>query len=65
MAPHVAIVAQPQVVPYLAVQAVEDGAQVQSLAGFLLTYNYHRPQSELQGQPAITRLVTHLCGKDT
>ena len=37
----------------------------QALTRFLRTYNYYRPHSSLQGQPLITRLVTHLCGKDT
>ena len=36
----------------------------QALPGFLHTYNHHRPHSSLGGQPPITRLVTHLCGKD-
>ena len=37
----------------------------QALTGFLHTYNHQRPHSSLRGQPPITRLVTHLCGKDT
>ena len=36
----------------------------QALTLFLRTYNHHRPHSSLGGQPPITRLVTHLCGKD-
>ena len=37
----------------------------QALTRFLNTYNHHRPHSSLRGQPPITQLVTHLCGKDT
>ena len=37
----------------------------QALNTFLDFYNHHRPHSSLKGQPPITRLVTHLCGKDT
>ena len=37
----------------------------QALTRFLRTYNHRRPHSSLGGQPPITRLVTHLCGKDT
>ena len=37
----------------------------QALTRFLRTYNHQRPHSSLRGQPPITRLVTHLCGKDT
>ncbi len=40
-------------------------ARRQALTRFLRTYNHHRPHSSLRGQPPITRLVTHLCGKDT
>ena len=36
----------------------------QALTRFLNTYNHHRPHSSLRGQPPITQLVTHLCGKD-
>ena len=36
-----------------------------ALTTFLRTYNHHRPHSSLGDQPPITRLVTHLCGKDT
>ena len=36
----------------------------QALGDFLRTYNHHRPHSSLGGQPPITRLATHLCGKD-
>ena len=36
-----------------------------ALTRFLRTYNHHRPHSSLGGQPPITKLVTHLCGKDT
>ncbi len=35
-----------------------------ALTRFLRTYNHHRPHSSLGDQPPITRLVTHLCGKD-
>ncbi|MDE0231075.1 MAG: IS481 family transposase [bacterium] len=35
-----------------------------ALTKYLRTYNHHRPHSSLGGQPPITRLVTHLCGKD-
>ena len=37
----------------------------QALAGFLDTYNRTRPHSELGGQPPMTVLVNHLCGKDS
>ena len=37
----------------------------QALTRFLRTYNHRRPHSSLGGQPPITQLVTHLCGKDT
>ena len=37
----------------------------QALAAFLHTYNHQRPHSELAGQPPMTVLVNHLCGKDT
>ena len=37
----------------------------QALHGFLHTYNHHRPHSSPKGQPPITRLVNHLCGKNT
>ena len=37
----------------------------QALHPFLRTYNHHRPHSSLGDQPPITKLVTHLCGKDT
>ena len=36
----------------------------QALTRFLNTYNHRRPHSSLGGQPPITQLVTHLCGKD-
>ena len=36
----------------------------QALKDFLHTYNHHRPHSSLGSQPPITKLVTHLCGKD-
>ena len=36
-----------------------------ALTTFLRTYNHHRPHSSRGDQPPITRLVTHLCGKDT
>ena len=46
--------------PYLTNQDRRD-----ALTGFLHTYNHHRPHSELGGQPPMTVLVNHLCGKDT
>ena len=36
-----------------------------ALTGFLKAYNRTRPHSELGGQPPMTVLVNHLCGKDT
>lgn len=36
-----------------------------ALADFIDSYNQHRPHSELGGQPPMTILVNHLCGKDT
>ena len=36
-----------------------------ALTEFLDTYNHRRPHSELGGQPPMTVLVNHLCGKDT
>ena len=36
-----------------------------ALTGFLEGYNQTRPHSELGGQPPMTVLVNHLCGKDT
>ena len=35
-----------------------------ALADFLNKYNHTRPHSELGGQPPMTVLVNHLCGKD-
>ena len=35
-----------------------------ALADFLSSYNQTRPHSELGGQPPMTILVNHLCGKD-
>jgi len=40
-------------------------ARRQALTRFLNTYNHHRPHTSLRGQPPITRLVTHLCKKDS
>lgn len=37
----------------------------QALPDFLHTYNHERPHSELDGQPPMTVLVNHLCGKDS
>ena len=37
----------------------------QALSEYLDTYNRSRPHSELAGQPPMTVLVNHLCGKDT
>lgn len=36
----------------------------QALAGFLDSYNHHRPHSSLGGLPPMTVLVNHHCGKD-
>lgn len=36
-----------------------------ALTDFLHHYNNHRPHSALDGQPPITRIVNHLCGKDS
>ena len=36
-----------------------------ALADFISSYNRTRPHSELGGQPPMTILVNHLCGKDT
>lgn len=36
-----------------------------ALAGYIDSYNRTRPHSELGGQPPMTVLVNHLCGKDT
>ena len=36
-----------------------------ALTDFLHHYNHHRPHSSLDGQPPITRVVNHLCGKDS
>ena len=40
-------------------------ARRQALTAFLDHYNHHRPHSSLDGKPPITRVVNHLCGKDT
>ena len=37
----------------------------QALTDFLHTYNHRRPHSSLRGQPPITKLVNHVCRKDT
>lgn len=36
-----------------------------ALPDFLHTYNHERPHSALDGQPPMTVLVNHLCGKDS
>ena len=36
-----------------------------ALADVIDSYNQTRPHSELGGQPPMTILVNHLCGKDT
>lgn len=37
----------------------------QALNAYLYQYNHTRPHSELDGQPPMTVLINHLCGKDT
>ena len=43
---------------------VTNQARQLALADFLHHYNHRRPHSALGGQPPITRIVNHLCGKD-
>lgn len=42
-----------------------NGARRLALTDFLDHYNHRRPHSALGGQPPITRVVNHLCGKDS
>ena len=43
---------------------VTNQARQLALTDFLHHYNHRRPHSALGGQPPITRIVNHLCGKD-